>query len=133
MTGQILDGLTVAAADAAGGSVRLPLDFVRNSAGYLLSSSASGTVSPLPTVLTSNLILTAALTGGLSVPMPPGVPDGYILTIVNGTSAAFTGQTITVSDGNATFANGSTVASLAAGASAEWQFTASPPTWYRIR
>jgi hypothetical protein len=106
---------------------------LRNATGYMLTSTAAGAVSPAMTLAADNVIFTAALTGAVSLPLPASPPDGYIMSVVNGTSAAFT-QTVTLSttDGS-TFANGNTAASLAAAGSQEWQYAAASKIWYRMR
>jgi hypothetical protein len=111
---------------------QVSINQLRNTTGYQVSSSASGTLSP--TTAVDNLIFTSALTGGVTVNLPASPPDGYIFSVVNGTGSAFTGQTITVAttDGS-TIANGSTAASLGAASSQEWQYTAASQIWYRMR
>jgi hypothetical protein len=72
-----------------GGAVSI--DFIRNSAGYLLISTTSGPVSYVQQApWVGNMIFTAALTGGISVPLPINPPDGFIFAVCNGTSSVFT-------------------------------------------
>lgn len=105
---------------------------LRNTTGYSLSSTATGATSPVPTVLTNNLIYTAALTGPVTVTLPPSPPDGMLFAVHNGTGSSFT-QTITLSttDGS-TIVAGSTAVNLTAGSGQEWQYTATARIWYRI-
>lgn len=106
---------------------------MRNTTGYLISTTATGTATPTPTSLANNYYLTAALTGPVTINLPASPPDGQLFSVVNGTGSAFT-QTITVAatDGS-TIANGATAVNLAAAASEEWQYTVSSRIWYRQR
>ena len=105
---------------------------MRNSTGYQLTSVTTGTVNT--TVATDNLIFTAAQTGSITVNLPPNPVDGQLFSLNNGTSSAFTGQTITLATtDSSTIANGNSITSLGNASSAEWQFTLASKTWYRLR
>lgn len=103
---------------------------VRNTTGYQLSSLTSGALT-LPTA-TNRLIFTAVVSGALAVTTPPAPFDGEMFEIVNGSSGAFTGTVTLTANAGQTVQAGA-VATLAQNGSAEWQYSASTTTWYRMR
>ena len=106
------------------------LNQVRNSTGYQLSATATGTVTT--TLGTDNLILTGSVTT-LTVNLPPSPEDGQLFSLNNGTSSNFTGTiTVATTDGS-TIANGATAVNLGSAGSQEWQFTIGSKVWYRLR
>ena len=103
---------------------------IRNSTGYQLTASTTGTV--VTTLATDNLIFTAAATT-VTVDLPPSPEDGQLFSLNNGTGAAFAGTiTVATTDGS-TIANGSTAVNLGSAGSQEWQFTAASKIWFRLR
>jgi hypothetical protein len=108
------------------------LNQVRNTTGYLLTSAVSGTVNL--TQAANRVIFSAALTGNITLNVPPNPPDGQNLEIVNGTTASFGANTITpTSTDGSTFINGGAIALTTGGASAEFVYTAASKVWYRMR
>jgi len=83
------------------------------------------------TTATGTLVSTAA-SASLAVTLPPLPWDGEIFEWVNGSGAAFTGATVTVSDG-ATLVNNASFATLAAGSSIEFRYALGTTSWYRVR
>ena len=103
---------------------------LRNSTGYQLSSSTTGTV--VTTVACDNLILTGAATT-LTVDLPPSPGDGALFSLNNGTSSNFSGTiTVATTDGS-TISNGATAVNLGSAGSQEWQYVAATKVWYRLR
>lgn len=103
---------------------------VRNSTGYQLTASTTGTVTT--TTATDNLIFTAAATT-VTVNLPPSPEDSAIFSLNNGTSSNFVGTiTVATTDGS-TIANGATAVNLGSAGSQEWQYTAPGKLWYRLR
>jgi len=121
---------SVAIGGPGGPSVFASTNLMRNTTGYQLLSTTTGTIT-LPTSAVRT-IFTAALTGGITANTPTAPLDGEMLEVVNGTGLAFT-QTITLTASGSQTVNSGAVATLAAGASAEWQYAASTTTWYRLR
>lgn len=105
------------------------LNTIRNTTGYLLTSSTTGTVAP--TTAANRVIFTAASVSA-TVNLPPNPPDGQMVEIVNGASGAFTQCTVATTDGS-TLQGTATTGALAASGSVEWQYTAASKIWYRLR
>lgn len=105
-------------------------NLMRNTTGYQLQTATTGTLTASVNAVRN--IFTAALTGSVTLNTPPAPLDGEMLEIVNGTGLAFT-QTITLTASAGQTVNSGAVATLAAGASGEWQYSASTTTWYRLR
>jgi hypothetical protein len=113
-----------------GGQAQININQIRNATGYQLSSLTSGALT-LPTS-TNRLILTAVVSGALAVTTPASPFDGEMVEIVNGSGSAFT-ATVTLTANSGQTVNSGAVATLAANASAEWQYVSSTTTWYRLR
>lgn len=83
----------------------------------------------------SSVFLTGAI-GTITLNLPAAPYDGQIVEFVNGTGTLFAGTaTVATTDGS-TIVNGATgnaVSTLAAGASAEYQFVLSTNQWFKIR
>lgn len=103
---------------------------VRNATAGVTTTTATGTFTS--TNLMNRVIYTAALSGAVTHNTPTNPFDGEMMEIVNGTGLAFT-QTITFTATGTQTVNSGALATLAAGASGEWQYIASTNTWYRIR
>jgi hypothetical protein len=113
-----------------GPSVFCTANLMRNTTGYQLTSTATGAITLPNTVVRT--IFTSALSGGVTATTPAAPFDGEMLEVANGTGLAFT-QTITLTAASGQTVNSGAVATLAAGGSAEWQYSASNTTWYRLR
>jgi len=107
------------------------LNAIRNTTGYQLSSATSGTVTM--TTAADNLIFTAVVSGATTANLPPSPPDGSLASIVNGSGSAFTGTITVATTDSSTIVGGSSLATLASAASAEYQYVASATKWYRMR
>lgn len=103
---------------------------MRNATAAVLTATATGAFQA--TNLMNRIYFTAALTGPVTVNTPTNPYDGEMIELVNGFGTAFT-QTITLTASTGQTVNAGAVATLAASASAEWQYVASTTTWYRIR
>jgi hypothetical protein len=106
------------------------LSTLRNTTGYQLSSSTSGTIAMAAT--TDNLILTAAV-GTATVDLPASPPDATLAAIVNGSGSAFTGTITVATTDSSTIVGGSSLVNLASPGAAEYQYTAGSTKWYRVR
>lgn len=105
---------------------------VRNTTGYQ-TVATGGTVNSTPTNAVDNLIAIGAITTW-NVTLPPGVADAQLFAVVNSTAAAFTTNTTVTASAGQTLAVAFASQTLAAnGGSAEWQYSASNTTWYRVR
>ena len=121
--------VSMAQGGPGGPSIFVPSSQLRNSTGMTTTALTSGTL--VLGVTTGTLVSTAA-SASLAVSLPPLPYDGEIFEWVNGSGGAFTGATVTTSDG-ATLVNNTTFATLAAGASVEFRYALSTTSWYRVR
>jgi hypothetical protein len=115
-----------------GGQAQVDVNNMRNTTGYLISSATTGTV----TLARANnrAIFIAALTGNITLNVPPNPPDGQMFEIVNGTTASFGANTITpTSTDGSTFVNGGAITLTTPGGSVEFQYTIGSKVWYRLR
>ena len=117
-----------------GSGAQVPLAQLTGVAGIGTTAVATGTITA--TNAASTLVQTAALSGALTINTPLSPSNGQIFTYSNGTGSALT-QTATLTANPAaspaqTVQSGA-VATLAAAASAEWQYNAATTTWYRLR
>jgi hypothetical protein len=101
----------------------------RNSQGVLNTALTSGSL--VLTTNTATLVSTAA-SASLAVTLPSLPFDGEIFEWVNGSGGAFTGATVTTTDGS-TLVNNTTFATLGAGSSVEFRYLIATNSWYRIR
>lgn len=122
--------LNVAIGGPGGTGTIINIAQLRNATAATLTATATGTFAA--TNLMNRIYFTAALSGAVSVTTPTNPYDGEMLEIVNGFGTAFT-QTITLTASSGQTVNGGAVPTLAATASAEWQYVASTTTWYRLR
>lgn len=106
------------------------LNQIRNTTGYQLSAATTGTIPTTPAI--NNLILTGAVTTA-TVNLPASPPDGQLFAAVNGTGSAFSGTITIASTDTSTIVGVVAIVNLAAGASAEYQYTAASKIWYRQR
>lgn len=106
------------------------LSTMRNTTGYQLSATATGTIAMAST--TDNLILSGAVTTA-TVDLPPSPPDGTLASITNGHGGAFTGTITVATTDSSTIVGGSSLTNLASATGAEYQYTAASAIWYRLR
>jgi predicted acylesterase/phospholipase RssA len=121
--------VSMAQGGPGGPSLFVAASQLRNATGMTTTALTSGTLVLNNT--TGTLVSTAA-SASLAVTLPPLPWDGEIFEWVNGSGAAFTGATVTVSDG-ATLVNNASFATLAAGASVEFRYALATTSWYRVR
>jgi hypothetical protein len=108
------------------------LNQIRNTTGYQ-TVPTGGTVNSTPTNAVNNLIAIGAITTW-NVTLPAGVSDGQLFAVVNSTAAAFTTNVTVTANAGQTLAVAYAAQTLAAnGGGAEWQYSASNTTWYRVR
>jgi hypothetical protein len=106
------------------------LNTIRNTTGYQLSSSTTGTIAINANV--DNLILTGAVTTA-TVDLPASPPDASIVSINNGHGTVFSGTITVASTDSSTIVGSVSLTNLAASSGAEYQYVASSTTWYRLR
>lgn len=121
--------VTMAQGGPGGPSIFAPSSQLRNATGLTTTALTSGTL--VLTTATGTLVSTAA-SASLAVTLPPLPWDGEIFEWVNGSGGAFTGATVTTSDGS-TLVNNTSFATLAAGSSVEFRYALSTTSWYRVR
>lgn len=128
-TGNELINITL----ASGSGSQISLAQTRNATAATVTATVTGTLAT--TNVQNRVIFGTALTGTVTLNTPTNPYDGEMMEVVNGTNAAFT-QTITFapSAGQSLIPTASgALATLAAGASGEFQYVAATATWYRIR
>lgn len=113
---------------------------MQNSQGAVQITATTGTVNAT-LAQGADYIFTTALTGGITFNFPPmPVPNGWIIEIVNGTTANFT-QAITVTAQTNQTLVGTAAQTLNQNVSSEWRFVATTITngvptvgiWYQLR
>jgi len=112
-----------------GNSFFLTVSQLRNTAGYVNTTTATGTL--LANTNAARYIFTAALTGSVVLTTPAQPFDGEMLEIINGTASNFT-QTITLTANTGQTVNSGAV-TLNTVSSAEWQYVLPSLTWFRLR
>jgi|SRR5215472_9214623 len=108
----------------------ISLNQTRNTVEEVTTATTTGAVTLNQTNMA--VIFTAALTGGITLNLPPTPPDGQTVVAINGTVAAFT-QTITATATDGATVVNATAVNLGAGASANWVYNATANTWYKVR
>lgn len=107
---------------------------VRNTTGYQLLASASGTIAPTNAV--DNLLVAAQPAASTTINTPTNPADGELFAVCNATSSAWATNTVTLAaaSGSSLAANVTTVlTTLAARTCEELQYVSSNTTWYQVR
>ena len=117
----------------SGSGAQITMAQVRNATAITVTNVTTGTVAAV--VTQNRIVFGTALTGTVTVNTPLAPYDGEMMEIVNGTNAAFTFTiTFAPSPGQSLLpAASGALATLAAGASGEFQYSSVTATWYRIR
>jgi len=112
-----------------GNSFFLTVSELRNTAGYLNTVQATGTVQANTNAV--RYFFAAALTGPIVLTTPALPFDGEMLEIINATGSNFT-QTITLTANTGQTVNSGAV-TLNTASSSEWQYILPSLTWFRLR
>lgn len=107
---------------------------IRNTTGYQLLASASGTIAP--TNLVDNLLVNAQPAASTTINTPLAPFDAQLFAVCNVTNAAWATNTTTLAAASgSTLATGvvTSLTTLAARTCEELQYSASNATWYQIR
>jgi len=110
------------------------LNTIRNSTGYSLLASASGTLTPTTDVNT--LAVSAQPSTGTTIDTPAGPYDGELFQVCNVTSSAWATNTVTLAAATGSSLNtGTTTAltTLAAHSCEELLYDATTTKWYQLR
>jgi hypothetical protein len=109
------------------------MSVVRNTQGVQVNNTTTGSI--VTTSFFSDVVLGTALTGAVTITLPPSpVPDGFIFEEANGTASAFTQNVVIQPAAGQTLVGGNvTVATQAAGASKEFRYALSTNSWYPFR
>lgn len=115
----------------------IPVNVMRNSAGYttIAGASVTGTVA-MPNNCGRYIITSQPSAATIQLPANP--TDGQMAEVVNGTAAAFATNVVTINVGTSpasvTLVGGAvTITTLGAGASVEFQYSLATNSWYRLR
>jgi hypothetical protein len=130
-----LAGTEMIALDYPGSvAVETTVAAIRNTTGYQLLSSASGTIAP--TNLVDNLLVNAQPAASTTINTPLLPYDAELFAVCNVTNAAWATNTVTLAAASgSSLATGVTtnLTTLAARTCEELQYVASNTTWYQVR
>lgn len=107
---------------------------IRNTTGYQLLASASGTIAP--TNLVDNLLVNAQPAASTTINTPLAPFDAQLFAVCNVTNAAWATNTVTLAAASgSSLATGvvTNLTTLAARTCEELQYSAAGTTWFQIR
>lgn len=112
----------------------LCINTVRNTTGYQLIASASGTVQPTASVNTLAVNAQPAASTAFTTPANP-LADGQLFQVCNVTGSAWATNASTLAAASGQTINGGTITTTTLGSHAcvELIFVLSTTTWYQIR